>query len=375
MATDMPPSRQFVLRDLPLIPRLVLSAFLLSVGAGYLAGLTQMHMQCAAPGELLPSTARVVEIYHGGRAGVSEMERLLEAPESLPFTGSGSMRAAFTTQSAGWERAIDTKAEEKGLKDDDPEPKKREILEEAVEELRREREAERLAMLDWVRAGADSKTYEKFPLSVDGSGQIDLLKLEKLPGKFFDETDGKKVALIQKLMVARCARCHDKGRGEEDTPLKDWKDVKRYCSQQAASGMSLTKLAQTTHVHLLGFTMLYGLTGLIFAFSSYPGLFRFLIAPLPLVAQLLEISCWWLARLPGPEPGPQFAQAIVGLGGLVAVGLALHILLSLWNMYGAAGKTLILLLVIAGGIAGWQVKIQCLDPYLAQERQKIVASQ
>ena len=80
-------------------------------------------------------------------------------------------------------------------------------------------------------------------------------------------------------------------------------------SDPAARGMSLSKLAQTTHVHMLGFSMLYGLTGLLFAFTSYPVFVRVLIAPLPLLAQIIDISFWWLARLDEPY-GPGFAAAI-----------------------------------------------------------------
>jgi hypothetical protein len=54
--------------------------------------------------------------------------------------------------------------------------------------------------------------------------------------------------------------------------------------------VSLKKLAQTTHVHLLGFGLLYGLTGLILTFTSYPGWLRGLLGPLPLVAQVGDIG-------------------------------------------------------------------------------------
>ena len=45
-----------------------------------------------------------------------------------------------------------------------------------------------------------------------------------------------------------------------------------------------------------------------------------LIAPLPLLAQVADISCWWLARLEGPI-GEQFAQAILVTGGIVGLSL------------------------------------------------------
>ena len=645
MASEPVPPSRFALRDQPLILRLVLGAFLLSVGAGYLAALVQMHYKAAGPGQLFPSLDRVVEIYHGspgsGKSGmeqileasetlpfasggsmraaftersagwnlksaqekeklrpereielqvilawvrdgarqetfdkfpltedrlaalnvdklapqlfqisqghgpaVSEMERILEASESLPFASGGSMRAAFTDKSAGWETAIDRRAVNKHIKPAEAEEKLRQEREaerlallawvrngarqetyekfplpedrlaslkmdklpaeffrggpsvsemeriveaseslpfasggsmraaftdksagwesaidrlaedknlkpaEAEKELRQEREIERLAMIDWVRDGAKQETYEKFPLSPT---RLASLKTAKLSARFFGQTDdGKKYAKVKAIMVARCARCHDKERGAEDIPLKEWKDVQKYCTvkgdnsprlfeqtpdgkkyarikaimvarcarchesergvgdiplsdwndvqkyctvkgsnsprffEQTADGkkyakvkaimaarcarchesergvediplkewedvhkycqpelgggMSFPKLAQTTHIHLLAFSMLYGLTGILFALTSYSSLIRLLIAPLPLVAQLAELSCWWLAKLPDNYLGVQFAQAIVLLGGLVGLGLSLQILLGLWSMFRPEAK-------------------------------------
>jgi hypothetical protein len=131
--------------------------------------------------------------------------------------------------------------------------------------------------------------------------------------------------------------------------------------------MSMEKLAQTTHVHLLGFSMLYGLTGLILAFSSYPRPVRILLCPLPLVAQIVDISFWWLARLPDPH-GPMFARCIVYSGAVVAIGLLLHIVLSLFNLFRAKGWLVLVVLFAAAGYAGYETKMRVIDPYISQEK-------
>ena len=95
--------------------------------------------------------------------------------------------------------------------------------------------------------------------------------------------------------------------------------------------MSLEHLTQTTHLHLLSFCVLWMLTGLIFAFSSYPTWVRCILAPVVLLAQVADVCCWWLARLNGV--GPYFALAIIGTGTVVGFGLFLQIMLSLFNMY------------------------------------------
>src|SRR5882672_10714506 len=101
------PMRRFVLRDLPFSARLTLACFLIAVGLGYLSALMQLHHQHTSPGEVLPSSNDVVRIFHGTVGPLrSKFEQLLEADENLAFNGTGSMAAAFTKRSEGWNKAI-----------------------------------------------------------------------------------------------------------------------------------------------------------------------------------------------------------------------------------------------------------------------------
>jgi hypothetical protein len=174
----------------------------------------------------------------------------------------------------------------------------------------------------------------------------------------------------------RCVTCHtpdlEKSSMGEATkfPLDTFDRLKPYVQAPAAGGMSLNKLAQTTHVHLLGFSMLYGLTGLIFAFTSYPGWLKILLAPLPLAAQVADISCWWLARADS-----RFAEVIAVTGGVVAVGLLLHIVLSVFNMYGRHGKKVVAVLLLLGALTGAAVKTQVIDPFLEHEKANAAATE
>jgi hypothetical protein len=290
---------------------------------------------------------------------MSEMERIILADETLPFATGGTMRPAFNSKSAGWERAVQNRMEAKNIGEA-----------EATQELRKEREVELLAMVDWIHAGAKEKDYSQYILSPEAMKKVEALKVktEELPEQFFEISKDKPItAKVMAIMTKRCARCHDKGRGEEEIPLKEWKDVKAYCNSEVGSGLSLPKLVQSTHLHLLSFAMLYGLTGLIFAFSSYPAIIRLVIAPLPLVAQIADIACWWLARTEAPF-GTLFAQGIIVTGGLVGLGLGLHIVLGLLNMYGMSGKLIVVLMLLAGGVIGWQAKERYVGPFLAKEK-------
>src|SRR5262249_19820999 len=155
-----------------------------------------------------------------------------------------------------------------------------------------------------------------------------------------------------------------------DAPLNNYEAIKVYLNPETRGhGMSLKKLAQTTHIHLLGFAMLYSLTGLIFACTSYPGWMRLTLAPLPLLAQIVDIGCWWLARV-----DPAYAQVIILTGGVVAGSLFLQIVLSLFNLFGRVGKLNLLLLIVAAGVGGFVLKEQVIDPYLMREKEGLVTT-
>ena len=169
---------------------------------------------------------------------------------------------------------------------------------------------------------------------------------------------------IKTLIEERCVRCHapEKGGTPAKFPLDTYEDVALY-GDKSAGGMSLTHLAQTTHVHLLGFSMLFVLTGVIFSLTSYPGFLRGIFAPLTLIAQVVDISCWWLSRA-----DPMYTQLMLATGGLVALGLLIHILGSLIDMYGKTGKAVLFVLILLSGCGAVAVKSKVIDPYLERER-------
>jgi hypothetical protein len=367
-ATPFP--TEITLRNLPLAARLTLGLFLISVGIGYLSALVQLHLQHATPGELLPTPADAVRIFHGdvGDRPKSKLEQVLPPSDQGPFNGNGQMTSAFTRRAEDWKSAIVQKA--KGIaKKDKGDPKDPAIRQAAEEAVRRERDMERLALLAWIGSGAGEKEYndDAFPLPPDLAGQ-------PMTAKYLVDEDGKIVephlAKIKTLLQDRCVRCHaPEGEDAQATryPLDTFPHLKPYITVKTSSGMSLEKLAQTTHVHLLGFSMLYGLTGLILAFSSYPRSLRVLLCPLPLLAQVVDISFWWLARLPEPH-GQIFAQGIVVSGTLVAAGLFLHIVLGLFDLFSKKTWVVLILLFAAAGYGGYVAKERVIDPFLAQEK-------
>jgi hypothetical protein len=358
MGTDPPTPARLRLRDLPLAARLVLSAFLLSVGLGYGAALVQLHMKDASGGSVLPTADDAVRKFHGptGERPKSKMQQLLEADESVPFGGTGSMAAAFTTKSDGWKDAVrdraDTSRGSKGRRALGVAPAE---LKQAEEALRKERDTERRVLLDWVANGASKTCYTKdnycFPEDLNGQPIDDAYLVKDADGKVVEPRAVK----IQSIINDRCATCHTGGgdKGPAQFGLTKYDELQKYVKVEEAQAISVEKLSQSTHVHLLGFAMLYGLTGLIFAFTSFPGVIRAVIAPLPLVAQVAEIGCWWLARY-----DPLFAHAVVYTGAVVAAGVGLQIVLSLASLYGKGGKAVLLLLLVAAGLGAWGLNLK-----------------
>jgi hypothetical protein len=352
--TDPTYPRTFTLRHLPLAARLTLAVFLISVGIGYLSALVQLHFQHASPGSLLPTPEDAEKIFsgHRGPKPLSRIEVLVEADEKMPFNGQGEMSRAFTSRSEGWKGKIKDKAKElgKGRRDLD--------LDAAETALRKERDTERLALLEWVRGGASKAEYKQ-----DRFCLPDALAGHPVTEEYLVVTDDGKPAepravKIKSLLQDRCARCHnpsgDDGKAAQ-FPLDTYETLKPYLAVKSASAMSLNKLAQTTHVHLLGFSMLYGLTGFLLAFSSYPRVLRVVLCPLPLLAQVIDISLWWLARLEDPY-GPQLARGIAVSGAVVGGGLFLHIVLGLWDLFTWRGRFVLVLLAGAVGFGGYSVQ-------------------
>lgn len=377
--------------DMPL--RLIAAAFLCSVGIGYVSAMVNLHFQEASPGKPLPGPEDVIRVYHGSNHP-NQLLRLLEAPESLPFNGSGSMRGAFTRKKNPG--AIKTGGAEmlSQLKDAG--------FDVSAPELKGKMEAfaaswldlERQTLVAWIEAGYPESAYrdDSFQAPTEiakkfmdlRQGFVDLVgqlkpKGDTHPDKAIDphglcfcdtleSKEGKLTGHIKSIIEERCARCHAPGKSVASYPLSRFEHVQVYLEEDlgAEGGKSLAKLALTTHVHLLGFAVLYGLTGLIFALLPYPSWLRLLLAPAPLVLQITDICFWWLARLDAPL-GPMFAQGIMATGGLVALSLAGQIVLGLWGLFPGKGRYVVVAALVFAGCIGLGGKILVMDPYLARE--------
>jgi hypothetical protein len=355
-------SQDFTLRQLPLPAKLVLSAFLIAVGIGYFSAMVQLHMQHSdRDGNPLPTPENVIERFSGlrkydGVPSPSKIESLISGAPDGGFD-KNNMAPAFFGKSSGWEKELKARGPI----------------------LRAEREGERTAMKAWLQLDADEKkkAYDANSMKLP----------EAMAGRPFTEdflNPGTKTVKIKEMIEVRCLMCHDEGGSNKPemhkyelllpliTPpsmeiIEDKNDPNTKWVKSSKQ-MTVEGLTQSTHAHLLSFAVLFSLTGLTFAFTSYPGFIRGVLGPIVVVAQLADIACWWLARVEGY--GPMFAQAIMLTGGVVGMGLSAQIVLSLFNMYGGKGKFVLLLLAGAFAFGFWNLYTKVLEPTLKAEKAK-----
>ena len=88
-------------------------------------------------------------------------------------------------------------------------------------------------------------------------------------------------------------------------------------------------LIQTSHTHLFGQTLIAGLLGLIFLFSSLGERLKSVILALPFVGTLIDIGGMWLTRFASPS-----LSVLVIAGGIIfAVGYTLITLIALYELW------------------------------------------
>lgn len=357
----------YSLRDLPTPAKLVISCFLCAVGLGYFSAMVQLHLQHSSRnGEPLPGKADVIEIFAGWKVATdadraepkSKLQKLILGPiEGAPFNGSGSMAAAFFGKDSEYRSA---------LKDD---PSQKETLD-------KERNGERTALDEWLKMPEPDrkKAFEDDRLSIPPS-----FKDRPMTAAYISED--KSSIKVKTLFEERCSRCHKEGGDAANFRLETYDEIAKYAvvpkSIEIVDGMvrserqiGIEKLTQSTHAHLLSFAMLFSLTGLTFAFTSFHVLIRSIIAPLAVVAQVADVSCWWLARIDGY--GPMFATTIIFTGTLVAMGLTLQILGSLLSMWTGKARVLMILVLLLGlgglGYVGLKAIVPALEAQKAAKK-------
>jgi hypothetical protein len=129
-------------------------------------------------------------------------------------------------------------------------------------------------------------------------------------------------SLAPQVPMTHMGMSHGQPMGEKEISLND-------ISQIARVWIRTPLLIQTSHTHLFGQTLIAGLLGLIFLFSSLSERAKSLVIALPFVGTLIDIGGMWLTRFVWPSFG---ALVIVG-GSLFGLGYLLIAIVSLYELW------------------------------------------
>jgi hypothetical protein len=295
---DSYPAPRWKLRNLDAPQKLLVGVIVSTVLSGYLAALANVFAQHSeADGKSAVKLEEFLAVYKkdGLLPLVDKMQQSLGMDDVIRHyhgTGGG------TALQAALDGSMKSVIEEKMVKDQGRSP-----------ESLKQAEALRQMLIEWShlpevrrKAAYDEGT----PVTDDGVAIFDP-----------KEKDGEKATVVKDTLQDYCVSCHKSG-GTNQTaaglPLVDYPSVVKYCVVD--TGVSMKALALTTHVHLLGFSVLFAMTGFLFSLTEFPWLVRFVFVPFTLMAQLLEIACWWLAKV-----DVFYAKMIFYLGPLVGLGL------------------------------------------------------
>jgi hypothetical protein len=133
---------------------------------------------------------------------------------------------------------------------------------------------------------------------------------------------------VEKVLAARCVRCHSEGKEKEDAPLDSFEGAR--VQTKIAPLISTKRLVTLTHIHVLSMGCLFGLLGAVFCGTSFTPKVKLAVVTTPFLGMALDFSGWWLARLAEP-----FCDLILlggFLTGLGLLGLVFLTLVDLWLM-------------------------------------------
>ena len=115
---------------------------------------------------------------------------------------------------------------------------------------------------------------------------------------------------------------HGQMSGEKEISLGD-------ISKAARVWIRTPLLIQTSHTHLFGQTLIAGLLGLIFLFSSLGERSKSVVIALPFVGTLIDIGGMWLTRFVWPPLG----VLVIAGGSLFALGYLVITVVSLYELW------------------------------------------
>lgn len=289
------------LQRLPAPSRFTLAGLLLASVVAYAALLVTAYLRLTPPSALVPDPHELAAILFNTQKPVSRIQRLLESTEGEMNRG-GTMRPAFTDQSLDWESLIEN------------------MTDYQKSALHAQREAERLALLDWVRSGSVRDDYENDDYKPHDETTVSQIT----PDYLTPENDNSLPRVRIKTLIAdRCVTCHGEN-GRHDTAryiALDTYDrlaphLQPEINHQTARAWLISALA--------GLYPLALMSGLAFFFSSHPANTRRLLLATTFVALGGMSACWLAGR-----PASSAIYVLLASFAVAAIGALVQTIASL----------------------------------------------
>ena len=153
-------------------------------------------------------------------------------------------------------------------------------------------DADRSRILQWVHDGAKAKGYSQ----------------------------------VEPIFAKNCVGCH-MSNATAIPPLTSYEAVQKVTG--ADTGTSIEELARVSHIHLFGISIIFLLTGVIFALSETPIWVRVSLVVVPYLTILMDIGSWWFTKYLDLA----FAYVVIAGGACMGLALAAQILIPLWEMW------------------------------------------
>jgi hypothetical protein len=278
------------LRQLSRPIRISLATLLAMAGISFLAVASMAYLEVTSPASMWPDFITLDRVFFGAREKpISAIERLLESTEGLMNSG-GTMRPAFTTESTGWSDLTENMPADE------------------LAALTSQREGERLALLEWVRSGADRTAYEADDYQLADSAA---------------STANSPHVRIRTLINDRCAACHsESGRNDKarSFPLDTYDNIQPHTVPESIPAPR----APWLFTALVALAPLAFVSGAIFWFTAQPRPARLLLTAIPSAALGALLSCWLLG-----QPGTLVTSLLLVAAAVAAIGTMIQVVASL----------------------------------------------
>jgi hypothetical protein len=291
--------------------RLALAALLLTATLAYAATLVSGYLQLTPPSSLAPDPRELARLLFNVNRPISRIERLLESTAGEMNRG-GTMRPAFTDQSLNWELLIQNMT----------------AAQRAT--LLTQREAERLAILDWIRSGASRTAYENDDYELRDPAAA----REITPDYFIGANDAAPYHVRLKTLIAdRCVICHGES-GRHDTarfiPLDTYNRLMPHLKPEATDEAARNWIIAA----LVAFYPLAAFTGPLFLVTSHPTRAKRVLLTLTLVSLAALTACWLAGKSHSNMIYPLLAAA-----GVAVLAIAVQIASTLTELIVSPPKT------------------------------------